>query len=73
MRVAGSLCYSLMQDIKEELKVKHRGKADSIWNNFATKRCLGVLTKVDKHLESNSQKSVEEYNRDFAIENGTSL
>lgn len=32
------------------------------WEDFLTNRLLGVLTKVDKNLESNSAKDAASYN-----------
>ena len=43
------------------------------WKRFITTRCLGVLTKVDKELEGNSDKGAAEYNSDAAAKLKQSL
>lgn len=49
-----------MKDVAAELD-----DADA-WQEFISERCLGVLTKVDKELESNSDKGATEYNSEAA-------
>ena len=56
-----------MQEVAEELD------DPALYKSFLTERCLGVLTKVDKMLESNSQKIATEYNRDAATKLRRSL
>jgi hypothetical protein len=43
------------------------------WERFITTRCLGVLTKVDKELEGNSDKGAAEYNSHAAAKLRRSL
>jgi hypothetical protein len=60
MRVGASLAFNIINDVKTELR------DDAAWKNFITKRCVGVLTKVDKELEDNSEKGASEYNKGAA-------
>lgn len=62
-----SLAFSVLHDVAEEL-----GDLDA-WTRFKTERCLGVLTKVDKALESNSKKGADAYNADAAAKLKRSL
>ena len=62
-----SLAFYIMQEVAEELNDQ------ALYKRFITERCLGVLTKVDKELESNSQKVAAEYNRDAATKLRRSL
>ena len=62
-----SLAFNELGDVRAELD------DDLAWQEFITQRCLGVLTKVDKELESNSAKSATEYNTDAATKLRKSL
>ena len=61
-----SLAFSIMQDLKEDVGAE-------VHKRFLKERCLGVLTKVDKELESNSEKGATEYDRDTATKLRDSL
>jgi hypothetical protein len=62
-----SLAFAELGRVKEEV-----GDPD-LWKQFITQRCLGVLTKVDKELESNTVKTSTEYDKDAAAKLRSSL
>ena len=55
-----------MQDVGKTL-------GQAAHEEFLEKRCMGVLTKVDKELESNSKKAAAQYNSDAAAKLKSSL
>jgi hypothetical protein len=56
-----------MKKIEEDLRDQ------AAWKLFVDERCLGVVTKVDKELESNTIKSAIEYDADAATKLRKSL
>lgn len=61
-----SLAFAIMQEVRETL-------GQAAHEEFLAKRCMGVLTKVDKELESNSTKPAVQYNSDAAAKLKSSL
>ena len=54
------MAFGELQAVREDLG------DEAEWKRFISTRCLGVLTKVDKELEDNSEKGAGVYNRDAA-------
>jgi hypothetical protein len=52
-----ALCFSILKRLSQKV-------GDDVYKEFIENRCLGVLTKVDKELESNSDKDPAEYNKE---------
>jgi GTPase SAR1 family protein len=52
-----ALCFAILKTLSDEV-------GDDVYEEFITNRCLGVLTKVDKELESNSDKGPAAYNEE---------
>jgi hypothetical protein len=46
---------------------------ETAYGEFLQKRCMGVLTKVDKQLEMNSKNTATQYNSDAAAKLRESL
>ena len=61
------MAFAEMKEVAEKLD------DPEAWSRFLTERCLGVLTKVDKALESNTEKGSPEYNGDAATKLRVSL
>ena len=61
------MAFGELQDARKDLG------DEAEWKRFISTRCLGVLTKVDKELEDNSEKSATEYNADAATKLRRSL
>jgi hypothetical protein len=59
-----SLCFNVMNDFRVTDGPHYIPKAEM--EDFLHNRLLGVLTKVDKRLESNPGKDAAAYNGDFA-------
>lgn len=65
-----SLAFAEMKDVEQQVLER---STDGAWKHFIENRCLGVLTKVDKELESNTTKEAHQYNNDAAAKLKKSL
>jgi hypothetical protein len=71
----GIMLIGLMRSLAfaELARVNEEVGDPGLWKQFITQRCLGVLTKVDKELESNTAKTPTEYDKDAATKLRSSL